>query len=1074
MPSPVQTWVTGTPITAGSLDIALYSCDGTNDNPNGILHHAYRPLLVESYVTATSLPTTSGGTQTSLAGSGNTTPGSVIYDTAGLYGQTQDQPAGTGYYQFLASIKGSAGDGQTPGGWMLLSHFAAIAHGANLTSISADLLGTAQPSVPGTRQPPSSTQDSTAFFLDLVNVGPSVTWTPAVTVAASSGTASLVVNATDSSGETCRFCALWAAVSATSAGAAFFPNSVGSPFPFICPQGVSSITVTPIGAGAGGGGGASGANEQGGGGGGGGEFASGTISTTGGSTYLVAVGAGGAGGIGAPGTGPGTSGSAGGLSEMVGDGGSQVVAHGGSGGGGATNAANGSGGAGGTGSSATTHHSGGAGANGKTAVYGGGGGSSAGTGAAGNSATSSSGAPAPSGGGPGGAGGQSNITVVQTVRYSATGNKITTPPFSALQAGNTVVCFVIYQGEGSNVTDPVVTLNDGTRLQNEASADNTSLLCPMTVTLYDAVSVSGGQTTITVTGNGASGAAACIQMYEVAGLGTNAQVDVSGTATNIPSRAHPNTSYPPGSTTSPVTTKAPAIWFGCAGVQQLSQITIYPPASSQGWTVIPQSSVSARATSPNNLGNVYSRIQTGYKTVTSTGSIQYSGKFSPSSASGWITVSFAAAATTPGNSPVIGPGGGGGAGLGAGNGGGAGQDGQVTLNWTAPSGSGYGTPALPSPFAAWTQATTLGTTSTASVNVNGPHGIRDVCNFLSSPPVFRIAQSAATPIPASAITTVPFTGINPTVDSYSGWSGSTYTVQRTGLYLAHGLACFANAATGLRMAAVKVNGTTYWGPPSAATSTGTCNVAKTQVLGLHAGDTVSFAAYQTTAGSVNLAATDATRFLLVYLCETGVPAGSWTPPDTTFRWASGTRGEALGGNLAGLFQQHLGNDLGFLVNRPYFTGYQTIAQTGLTQNAFTTVTLDQVQGIIHNADNGDNYDGWSAPGTWVAPEPGWYLCVGEVFASNPSTTGCTVTAALLPDTSGGATPSQAPDVYQQLVPPTTFGGGAALVTMQYLSLGESVSLQVRASGYTAPYQTIVGLRSGGFTNSALSLIWMSE
>jgi hypothetical protein len=340
--------------------------------------------------------------------------------------------------------------------------------------------------------------------------------------------------------------------------------------------------------------------------------------------------------------------------------------------------------------------------------------------------------------------------------------------------------------------------------------------------------------------------------------------------------------------------------------------------------------------------------------------------------------------------------------------------------------------------------------------------------------VFRISQTAATAVPASAITPVPFTGASPTVDSYSGWSAGTYTVQRTGLYLFHGLAAFTNATTGLRMAAVTVNGVTYWGPPSAATSTGTANVAKTQVLDLHAGDTVAFAAYQTTTGSLSLATTDQTRFLLVFLCETGAPAGNWSPPDATFRWASGTKGEALGGDLSTLLQQHLGNDLGFLVNRPYFTGYQAAAQTALTAGAFTTVTLDQVQGIIHNGDNGDNYNGWNAPATWTAPEPGWYLAVGEVFISAPSTTGCTVTAALLPTTSGGYTPSQTPDLYQQLQPSTAFGGGAALAGMQYLAMGESVSLQVRASGYSAPYQTLVGTHSGGVTASALSLVWMSE
>ena len=153
MPAPVTNWTADTWPTAKSLVLACYTCDGTADNPNGIAFNTYRPVLFEAYNTVGTVPASAGGTQSVLSTSGSVTTSWVIYDTAGYFGMSQDQP-GLGYYQFLASVKGSAGDGITPGGWTLLSHFAPIAHGGSQTSISADLTGTLQTPVTGTRQAP--------------------------------------------------------------------------------------------------------------------------------------------------------------------------------------------------------------------------------------------------------------------------------------------------------------------------------------------------------------------------------------------------------------------------------------------------------------------------------------------------------------------------------------------------------------------------------------------------------------------------------------------------------------------------------------------------------------------------------------------------------------------------------------------------------------------------------------------------------------------------------------------------------------------------------------------------------
>jgi hypothetical protein len=311
------------------------------------------------------------------------------------------------------------------------------------------------------------------------------------------------------------------------------------------------------------------------------------------------------------------------------------------------------------------------------------------------------------------------------------------------------------------------------------------------------------------------------------------------------------------------------------------------------------------------------------------------------------------------------------------------------------------------------------------------------------------------------------------VDNYTGYSSGTYSVQRDGLYLFHGLACFAANATGIRLAGATVNGTTYWGPAYKAASTGTTNCTKTQIFSLRAGDTVKLSVYQSSGGALALATTDATRWFLTWLCAPSAPTELWTPPDVTFRWASGTTGD----DLPGLFQTHLGNDLAFLVNRPFLLAYQTASQSSLAVGAWSTVTLDTVGGIVHG-DTGDPYSGWTtgASNLYTAPCDGWWLTCGEFFASSSATSGARVTAGLQPDTSGGQTPSVAQDWFQVNTATSTAaaGAGASLLSLNYMAAGETLTPVIRADTYSAAYSTLAGTGLGGTFAPHWECVWISE
>lgn len=393
--------------------------------------------------------------------------------------------------------------------------------------------------------------------------------------------------------------------------------------------------------------------------------------------------------------------------------------------------------------------------------------------------------------------------------------------------------------------------------------------------------------------------------------------------------------------------------------------------------------------------------------------------------------------------------------------------------WAAVSSntSSYGTPATPAPYAGpYTSATTVGTTGSPTVNVNSAAGIAGPLNFLANPPVFRASLLSSQSLANNSA--VPITlGSTADVDNYSGWTASTYTVQRPGLYLCHGLVCFSANSTSARRAGLKINGgTTYWGPGYNAPSAGRCSATKTQIFSLQAGDTIQLMAEQNSGSSLALSNADQTRMFCVWLGLEGTPSTLWTPPDTTFRWTAGTPGTSL----PPLFQQHLANDLGFLCNRPYLMAYQATGQSGFANNSWNTVTLGTVAGIIH-ADTGDNYSGWSAGSSnkYTAQVAGWYLAVAEVTGTFPTTTTQpSIRAGFLTSTSGGRTPSSTPDRYQEMLPTLgTWEPGATAIGLYYLLPGETITPQIFGQSYTS---TTWGTQVNTGVNSHMEIIWIGE
>ena len=379
-------------------------------------------------------------------------------------------------------------------------------------------------------------------------------------------------------------------------------------------------------------------------------------------------------------------------------------------------------------------------------------------------------------------------------------------------------------------------------------------------------------------------------------------------------------------------------------------------------------------------------------------------------------------------------------------------------------------PALPSPLTSWTPSSTAD-----SALLNGSSGIADVINFLQYPPMFRSALSSSQQVTTGANVTMTLAS-TPSVDSFSGQNGTTgYTVQRDGLYLCHAVTCWGASSAGQRATGITVNGTLYWGPGYVAASSGIVMSTKTQVLSLRAGDTVSVTIRQNSGSPLTLSNQHQSRMFMTWLgnwTAPGSPQAGFTPPDPAFRWQAGTPGSAL----PGLLTEHLASDLGFLTCHPYFLGYQSTAQSGLPQDNFVPVTLNQQAGIVHG-DNGDPWGGWSSSlDGWQAPVAGWYLVTGELYATAAPGT-ASVVAGLTVSTSGGFLPAQPVDYYQHQLASTNgaLPPGGTITGCYYLLPGEYVVPQIMAQDYGTTFGTVHNTNANGGTVAChMEIVWLSE
>jgi len=360
--------------------------------------------------------------------------------------------------------------------------------------------------------------------------------------------------------------------------------------------------------------------------------------------------------------------------------------------------------------------------------------------------------------------------------------------------------------------------------------------------------------------------------------------------------------------------------------------------------------------------------------------------------------------------------------------------------------------------------------------------ISAICNFLNYPPCLRVSQQLTTTVTAGTYTTVPFTA-TPSVDSYAGFSttSSTYTVPVSGVYLVHANVIFSgNSTSGNRAAYLLVNGTRVFGGNYLANSqqymgTGT---PITRILDLRAGDTIQVGVYSTASTTLG---TYPSRLVVCWLSALGSGLG-YTVPDTTWRWTAGTPGS----QLPALFTRYIGNDLNFLVSKPYALAYQATAQP-LTLGSWTAVRMDTVAGMIHGSP-GDNYGGWSTslsatiggtkvPGLagYQAKVPGWYLVFHETSVTVSPSSPAEVVAGIICPTSGGipqptdSTGTQV-DWYQHVQCGGLSGGppAATAIGLYYLAAGEYVIPAVMPQDNPSSPSTSISSY-----NSSFGCVWVT-
>jgi hypothetical protein len=393
----------------------------------------------------------------------------------------------------------------------------------------------------------------------------------------------------------------------------------------------------------------------------------------------------------------------------------------------------------------------------------------------------------------------------------------------------------------------------------------------------------------------------------------------------------------------------------------------------------------------------------------------------------------------------------------------------------------YATPvsSVPSVPLSW------GTVTSAALNSMG-----SALALLNTPPTLRVSTTSGQTFSSNSVTSVQFTGA-PGVDNYQGWSTASthYVVQLPGLYLFSPTVVWGTASSGgIRWTSLQTiaGGTSilYQGPTYAATpvgpgvsGAGLTSTSVIRVLSLNAGDVVNAIGLQNSGISVSLYTGYASRLIGAWMGQQA-PVGSvltYSAPSTGFRFQAGA---LSGSELTAALNDRLGNDVNFLLNRPYFTGYQAQEQTGFTLSTWHQVNMDTL-GAPPRGGNGDNYGGWSSANHWYSSQvAGWYLCIADLYAVPPASgTAGVLTAGLFVSTSGGVTPANTPELYQKVPYPISTGGpppGVTAMGVYYLLPGEYVYPAIYATGWGGTWGTYTSSSTVATVHSQFSCFYICE
>lgn len=404
--------------------------------------------------------------------------------------------------------------------------------------------------------------------------------------------------------------------------------------------------------------------------------------------------------------------------------------------------------------------------------------------------------------------------------------------------------------------------------------------------------------------------------------------------------------------------------------------------------------------------------------------------------------------------------------------------------WQGVSSGGGTVASVPTPVTTW------GTVTSTALN----QSIGSCLTLLNNPPMLRVTSTSSQNFTSGGTGAILFPSAvsSPNVDNYSGWSTATsfYTAPISGLYLfCPTVGWGTQSSAGIRYCGLETKaggtgtgqffqGAAYQATPvgPGVTGVGMTATSVVRVMNMQAGDSIVAYGLQNSGVGVQLLSSYGSRFIGAYMGQAAASGTvlSYSVPTPSFRWQAG----ALAGTaLTAALDRYIGNDISFLMNRPYFTGYQTQAQTLGTAAVFSKITMDTV-GTLPRSGNGDNYGGWSSANHWYSSQvAGWYLCIADLYANPPASgTVGVLTAGFSVSTSGGITPAATPDQYQQVYCPVSSSGppvGATAIGMYYLDPGETIYPVLLAQGWGGTLLTRA-ISANPYVYSQFSVFWVSS